>query len=197
MSGLSRFQGQVLALSAVVSAADAADRIAVGSGNEPPEHLLNGVFSLEQDRMEALFEPQEAFQADLDKAADLLRGEQRSPHPARYTVMLLKLATSLQKSKPITTKLRHLLEQTPATDRDAHRAAEIYSETLSHLRPTIIVHGTRDRLHQPSVADAIRASLLAGVRYAWAWQQLGGRQWHLILRRGRILQAITQLRSPV
>ena len=43
------------------------------------------------------------------------------------------------------------------------------------------------------VADRIRALLLAGVRLAWLWQQLGGRRWHLILRRKPLLVGLRAL----
>ena len=66
---------------------------------------------------------------------------------------------------------------------------------LSRLNPTIIVHGTGARVQQPAVADAVRASLLAGVRFAWAWQQLGGKQWHLLFQRNRLLTTINQMRT--
>ncbi|MEZ5557402.1 MAG: DUF489 family protein [Pseudomonadales bacterium] len=42
-------------------------------------------------------------------------------------------------------------------------------------------------LQREQTAEEIRALLLAGVRFAWLWQ-LGGRRWHLILRR-RVLLA--------
>jgi high frequency lysogenization protein len=48
-------------------------------------------------------------------------------------------------------------------------------------------------LQMEHVADRIRALLLAGVRLAWLWQQLGGRRWHLILRRRTVLVGLRAL----
>ena len=187
-------QARVLAFGAVCEAASAANDIALGQRDKPPTHLLGAVFSHEEDAVDAIFQPRTPFVAGLDHAADLLRGELRSAHPARYTAHLLKLAATLSKSRQSVEHLRQLLDATPSHQRDTHRAAEIYSETLSRLKPRIIVHGNGNRLQQPSVADAIRASLLAGVRFAWLWQQLGGKQWHLVLQRSRVLRTINEMR---
>ena len=63
------------------------------------------------------------------------------------------------------------------------RLGELYEETLSTLRPRVMVHGNPDVLAQPAQAARIRATLLAGVRSAVLWRQLGGRQWQLLLQR--------------
>jgi high frequency lysogenization protein len=71
----------------------------------------------------------------------------------------------------------------------------VYQETISHLGKRIQVTGDPGLLRQDSVANGIRAQLLAGVRFAWLWQQLGGRRWHLILRRRSLLVALQSLMS--
>jgi high frequency lysogenization protein len=42
------------------------------------------------------------------------------------------------------------------------------------------------------IANRIRACLLAGVRAARLWRQVGGSRWQLIFSRGRYLNAIDQ-----
>ncbi len=63
------------------------------------------------------------------------------------------------------------------------RLAEIYSDTLSHLRPRIVVHGNPLYLSQTGMVNQIRATLLAAIRSAVLWRQMGGRQWRLIVHR--------------
>ncbi len=191
---MNRWNAQIMSFAAVCEAAAVTEQIAAGSRDTPPVHLLGAVFSQEEDDLAAIFEPRAAFLGGLEHAADLLRGELRSPNPARYTVQLLKLSASLSKSRESIAHLRQLLDATPSHQRDSHRAAEIYSQTLSRLKPTIVVHGNGPRLQQPGVADGIRASLLAGVRFAWLWRQIGGKQWHLVLRRAQVLRTINELR---
>jgi high frequency lysogenization protein len=63
------------------------------------------------------------------------------------------------------------------------RLAELYVETLSQLRPRVIVHGNPVHLSSNPVVEQIRALLLAAVRAAVLWRQVGGGQLRLLLRR--------------
>lgn len=46
-----------------------------------------------------------------------------------------------------------------------------------------MVTGNPQQLQQPKVVEKVRASLLAAVRSAVLWRQIGGRQWQLLLYR--------------
>lgn len=61
--------------------------------------------------------------------------------------------------------------------------AELYASTLSTLRPRVMVSGNPQQLQQPAVVEKVRASLLAAVRSAVLWRQIGGRQWQLLVYR--------------
>ena len=63
------------------------------------------------------------------------------------------------------------------------RLAELYASTLSTLKPRVMVTGNPQQLQQPAVVEKVRTSLLAAVRSAVLWHQLGGRQWQLLLYR--------------
>lgn len=63
------------------------------------------------------------------------------------------------------------------------RLAELYASTLSTLKPRVMVTGNPQQLQQPVVVEKVRASLLAAVRSAVLWRQVGGRQWQLLLNR--------------
>ena len=66
------------------------------------------------------------------------------------------------------------------------RLAELYVDTLSTLRPRVLVTGSPLHLNQPAQVERIRACLLAAVRSAVLWRQLGGRPWRLILHRRQV-----------
>ncbi|GGA04163.1 high frequency lysogenization protein HflD [Dyella caseinilytica] len=63
------------------------------------------------------------------------------------------------------------------------RLAELYAGTLSTLRPRVMVTGNPQWLQQPVLVERVRASLLAAVRSAVLWRQIGGRQWQLLFHR--------------
>ncbi|MEO7013220.1 MAG: high frequency lysogenization protein HflD [Dokdonella sp.] len=64
------------------------------------------------------------------------------------------------------------------------RLAELYSNTLSTLRPRIVVHGNPMQLADPKRVEQIRSLLLAAIRAAVLWRQVGGSRWRMLLRRG-------------
>ncbi|WP_374013943.1 high frequency lysogenization protein HflD [Pseudoxanthomonas koreensis] len=66
----------------------------------------------------------------------------------------------------------------------------LYADTISHLRPRIMVQGNPHYLGQPGVVSEIRALLLAAVRSAMLWRQLGGSQWQFLLARRALLDAV-------
>ncbi|MDA1076170.1 MAG: DUF489 family protein, partial [Proteobacteria bacterium] len=77
------------------------------------------------------------------------------------------------------------------------RLAYIYQDTLSKLGKRIQVVGDPTALQQARTAANIRSLLLAAVRFAWLWDQLGGRRWQLILRRRSLLLALQHFRQTL
>nr|WP_295379938.1 high frequency lysogenization protein HflD [Pseudoxanthomonas sp.] len=66
----------------------------------------------------------------------------------------------------------------------------LYAETLSQLRPRVMVQGNPHYLGQPGVVAEIRAILLAAVRAAVLWRQLGGSYWDFLFSRRAMATAI-------
>ena len=74
-----------------------------------------------------------------------------------------------------------------------HSISGIYQDTLSKLKFRIKVTGSAQHLQDTKNADIIRALLLAGIRSAFLWRQLGGRRWKLLLQRKQLLAASQNL----
>ncbi len=66
--------------------------------------------------------------------------------------------------------------------------AQAYKDTVSQLRPRIMVSGDPALLNRSNNADRIRALLLAGIRSAVLWRQLGGSRRKLLFSRGRMVK---------
>jgi high frequency lysogenization protein len=73
------------------------------------------------------------------------------------------------------------------------RLADLYTQTISPLKPKIIVTGSRTHLQDTRTAAQIRTLLMAGIRAAVLWRQVGGRRWHMILHAKRILREAERL----
>ncbi|XOZ34075.1 high frequency lysogenization protein HflD [Halomonadaceae bacterium KBTZ08] len=123
-------------------------------------------------------------------------GEQPAGQDAqilRYSLSLVQLEARLNKQKDMMDTIGERIEQAQrsvehfgATHPNVLRnLASIYQDTLSTFRVKINVNGNRQYLEIEENAARIRACLLAGIRSAVLWRQLGGRRWQLIVRRKR------------
>ena len=70
------------------------------------------------------------------------------------------------------------------------KLGQLYADTVSHLRPKVIVQGNPHYLQQADVVAEIRALLLAALRSAVLWRQMGGTMWDFVLRKRAMLAAI-------
>lgn len=71
--------------------------------------------------------------------------------------------------------------------------AGLYQETLSTFKFRIQVGGDPRLLQNTENAAKVRALLLAGIRAAMLWRQVGGRRWHLLLIRSRLRPSLKKL----
>jgi high frequency lysogenization protein len=109
----------------------------------------------------------------------------------RMAVQVLRLERALMRNNAALSALRDgidamrpLLAQVESATLDpGGRLAELYANTLSRLQPRIMVEGNPAFLQQSAQVDRIRALLMAAVRAAVLWRQLGGNQWSLMFRR--------------
>ena len=65
--------------------------------------------------------------------------------------------------------------------------ASVYTDIISKLGPRIQVAGNPALLKQPAIQDKVRALLLAGIRAAVLWRQLGGKRRQILFSRQKIL----------
>jgi high frequency lysogenization protein len=67
---------------------------------------------------------------------------------------------------------------------------KLYADTVSHLRPRVMVQGNPHYLGQADIVSEIRAVLLAGLRSAVLWRQMRGNLFDFVLQRRAMLAAI-------
>jgi len=124
-----------------------------------------------------------------------------------------RLTASDEMQNSIRSRLRHIdpLEPLPASDSDAQsreaalarqersfrQLAGLYQDTISTLSYRIQVQGKVEYLKDDDVANKIRALLLAGIRSAVLWYQLGGRRWRLLIYRRRVQEAAGKIRRKL
>jgi high frequency lysogenization protein len=129
----------------------------------------------------------------------------RDPELSRYAVTVLYLERRLSRQHALLDTIREGIETVrgPAAELGvAHpeviaRLGACYQQTLSTLRPRIIVHGEPATLGDPDNRQRIRALLLAAIRAAVLWRQCGGGRLTLLLHRRQLLQSLAQLQDEL
>ncbi len=116
----------------------------------------------------------------------------------RYSAGILHLQKRLVKRENMLSSLTKRIEQ--AANQAKHfnathenvigNLAGIYSDTISTFQFRIQVEGDRDYLEQQRIANQIRALLLAAIRSAILWRQLGGSRLHLLFHRKKMQEGV-------
>ncbi len=69
------------------------------------------------------------------------------------------------------------------------RLGELYAQEISPIGPRVLVQGNPVYLGQPELVGEVRATLLAALRAAVLWRQLGGSYWDFLLGRRALVAA--------
>jgi len=115
---------------------------------------------------------------------------------ARYVLGLSRLQRKMRREPgrldALGARLEEIQRRATEVGPDLYRdLASVYTELISQVAPRIMVHGEQGFLSDAAIVDQVRSALLAGVRAAYLWDQLGGRQWQLLLQRAAYVSSAT------
>lgn len=188
---------QVLALASVFQAATLVQEVArTGTADaEALETSLYSVLQLDAENTALVFGRWEGLKRGLQV---LCQQMQRRMQPLdreimHYVVSLLSLERKLLKRAELVDLIQKGIQSavaqaaffSPTHENVIAKLADLYSQTLSTLRPRILVKGEPRHLQNRENVNKIRALLLAGVRGAVLWRQLGGSRRRLLVWRVR------------
>ena len=120
---------------------------------------------------------------------------------AYYVLSMLKIARVLTADQQLADRLFEGLQNIERRSREFELSRGsvigqidgLYQETISNLDPRILVRGEQHHLLNEDTAARIRTLLLAGIRSAVLWKQLGGSKWKLLLSRKQYVAAARRL----
>lgn len=199
-------QEQLVALGAVFEAAALADRIArTGQISEAALGCMLGSLLVREPKSTLdvyggddlnLRDGYKALASALERNPAELQRE-----TLRYALALLGLERQLAKRGDMLQTMGSRLDQIQQQvehfglvhDNVIAACGGLYQDTISTFRQRIQVHGDMRHLQQPSNAAKIRALLLAGIRSARLWRQLGGHRWQLVFSRNKLLKELYPL----
>ena len=131
---------------------------------------------------------------------------QVDPETARYASTLIYLEPLLSQNQQMTQIISLAIhEAREVWDRSTERLdpeifrilATAYQQTVSTLKPRIMVAGEQRQLSDPQNANQIRTLLLAGIRSSLLWRQAGGSKWRVLFLRSRMQRVIDELLDEV
>ena len=129
----------------------------------------------------------------------------KDPELTRYIISLINLERKLIKQPK---KLSQLGERIDASKRQLEHYsvtsetlissfASIYSDIISPLGTPIQVTGEPSILKQTANQHKIRALLLAGIRAAVLWRQVGGKRRNILFSRSKLVKTAEQLLQTI
>jgi len=219
---LTRWEWQVVALAAVAQSAALVSKLAI-HGNASQTELLASVNPLLalNPRSESDIYPNLGHLNLGLRTLDDMFNRGRSPENAslvRYALGMLLIRNKLDRNPAMQSNIRGKLQsiqplllvpenatpwrmaETEKTEgqlrqeQTFEQLATLYQDTISTLSQRIQVHGQVDYLQNDYVSNRVRSLLLAGIRSAVLWHQLGGSRWRLVLYRKRVQETARALR---
>ncbi len=167
--------------------------------NDALNTVLGGLLQTNPPSTLAVFGGDEqSLKMGLETLQSVLNANRQGPAAelTRYTLSLMVLERKLNANKSAMNTLGERISQ---LDRQlAHfdlesetmmsSLASIYTDVISPLGPRIQVIGSPAILQSTLVQAKIRATLLAGIRSAVLWQQVGGSRLQLMFSRNRLFK---------
>ncbi len=157
---------------------------------------LNSVIELNPPSTLAIFEKETNLLVGLNVMIKDFDNNPSSNTQTRYIINLLALERKLkgrrdslsQLGDRIETLNRQMQHFDLLDEQMISNFASVYLDVISPLGPRIQVAGKPEQLQQTPVQNKVRALLLAGIRGAVLWRQVGGKRRHLIFSRKQMIE---------
>jgi len=164
---------------------------------------LHSLFQLEAESTAEIYGGVAKMRLGVETMLTVLQGDSEHSDSLRYTVGLLQIEKKFRRSgklqEEVGRQLQNIategldLEQHEREDLQAHEISGLYSDTISKLSPRIVVNGKPQYLKNDRTVDWVRTLLMAGLRSAILWNQLGGGRFELMFGRKKIIREAESL----
>lgn len=199
-----RFYESNIALAGLCQAAALVKQIARSSefDNQALATSLASIAVTNSDNTEQVFgevsQLKLGYQTLLDQLGN--QSNNKDVEVTRYIANLLSIERKLCADKKAMAALgerisniqRQQLHLDIADSQMLSNLASIYTDVVSPVARKIQVAGNPEVLQRPENQHRVRAILLAGVRAAVLWRQLGGKRRHILFSRKHIIESAEQ-----
>lgn len=206
MQNLATIRNRVIALAGIAQAAWLVKRLAWhGSiANNEIATSVHCIFQTHAPNVNAVYGDIKNLRKGLETFISLLSAKSgKDPEVTRYIISLLHLERLLIKSPTMLHSIQKGVERAKLQAQhfsNTHEnvianLANLYLDTISTLKFRIHVSGESAYLSNNDTINKIRVLLLAGIRSAVLWNQVGGSRWQLILNKRALLQEARSLHA--
>ena len=208
MSPSQHEHARIIALAALMQASKLVDDIArQGQCNSHDvQTMMQSIFANPAHTPEEQFSGRKQLHTGLLLTQQLLSGEPvpQAKTAMSYTAGMIAVEKKLKKQElmlqHIAQGMQRIQQQVEYFSSFHHETiiaaiADVYGETISTLKPRIIIHGKPEILRQQQNTQKIRALLFSGIHAAHLWQQYKGGHFRLLFGRKKILLGIEQMLS--
>lgn len=188
-----------LALAGIFQAATLVRDLAkTGTVNENAyETTICSIYKINAENVADVFNGAGGVKTGLTELIHLLSNNRAAsdPYIGRYVISLLHLERKLNKNHDMLSHLKRRINYAISQANyfsNIHpnvivSLADIYLKTLGTLPFRIQVVGQAKFLNQTEVLNKVRTLLLAGVRSAVLWRQVGGTRFQLLFSRNKLV----------
>lgn len=159
---------------------------------------IDSIFQLEPPSIEAVYGGLGGVRLGLRVLVEMFSARNNPDNlvALNYALGMGKLARRIQRDRERQSALGRDISLSEAAWRDSEETlddcvisqlADAYQRHVSSLDFRLSISGKPEYLKQAEKVSLVRALLLAGIRSAFLWQQVGGRQWRLIFQRRKML----------
>ncbi len=194
---LKTIRSQTIALAGIAQTAYLVQQIArFGKADQNiMEASIGSILKVDSDSVEDIYGGIQNLACGLEKLQKQLASRDvMDPEQARIAASLIFLENQLSSNKQMLKTISTGIDK--ATAQTEHfglmhenvlaNLADVYQNTVSTIKPRIIIQGEEEYLKQPEIANKIRSLLLAGIRSVFLWRQCGGSRWKFLFFRKKL-----------
>lgn len=194
---------RVIALAGLLQAIRLVQQMANNGQSEtqPLATCIDSLFRFDADSAEGVYGGLAGVETGLRRLITQLDGSDRDTTQTRIAMNLLQLERRFIASPQVVDAVRRGLdaiqperEQLGSTHHTVlAKLGDLYADCISPLGARVLVQGNPVYLSQASVVGEVRAALLAALRAAVLWRQVGGSYWDFLWSRRVMAETAREL----
>ena len=192
---------RVMALAGIAQALQQVRRIAETGHSEASvvRTAMDSVFRIDAESPAAVYGGEANLAAGLRVLQGYFGNQNRDDALPRLALAVLQLERRFVKETAAVEKVHAGILRAAAQASELGDSAHpdvltalggLYADTISQLKPRVMVQGNPHYLGQAGVVAEIRALLLAAVRSAVLWRQVGGNYWDFLFAKRGMAEAV-------